>query len=288
MLVGFLLTKNMYSDSVAIPSEGFFYDGKPEYLEVNYLTTEDELMMTAPALFNKGDALYKLLDKVACKPNNIPLETLLVNDKDVILLWLRENAYGNIIDNQDEKFYFNTHNIKTKGMKMHPDDGIFFTYSHSPEITLKIKLLTIKDEMAWKTGPKTKLSYYSAHIHSVNDIEDRNRINYFLNRLPIIEGRKIKQFIDRINFGVIKETTYLLDNKPIKTIIDMDELFFGYSKDNLSKINKSLHKSIFFLMNEGQGYTNSDILKMPTYSRREHEQELMEKIIRVNAQLKQN
>ena len=278
----------MYSDTIPIPSQGLFYENVGEYLEVYHLTTEDELMMTSPNLFNKGDVLYKLLERTVCKHNDIKLDDILINDKEFILLWLRENAYGHIIEHQDkdEKFYFDTNNIKIRNLSIPPDDGLFYTYVYKNEYVFKIKLLTIGDEKKLK-HLKTKLDYYTSYIHSINGNEDKYYIKMFLSNQPILDGRKIKKYIDKINFGVVKETTCIVNNVPTKTNIDMNELFFGYSLDNLSKISKALNDGIFFLMNEGQGYTNNDILKMPTYYRKFNEEKLVEKIHAMNEQLKQ-
>jgi len=280
----------MFSDTIPIPSMGLFYEGTPEYLEVFYLTTEDELMMTSPNLFNKGDVLYKLLENKVCKHNNINVDDLLVNDKNFILLWLRENAFGNIIEydettkDKKEKFFFDTHNISIKNIDKFPDDGNLYTLRFQKH-ELKFKLLTVADEKKYKNH--SKLDYYISHIHSLDGDTDRDKIKTFIHTLPILEGRKIKRYIDSINFGVGKTTTCYINDKPVKTNINMDEIFFGYSQENLAKINKSIKKSMFFLMNEGQGYNNNDLLKMTTFDRKFNEDELIAKIHKMNEQIKQ-
>lgn len=282
----------MYTDTIPIPSKGIFYENPTEYLEVKHLTTEDELMMTSPNLFNKGDALYKLLDKAVCQLNDIKLDDILVNDKEFILLWLRENAYGHIIENEEvkdekvETFYFDTRSLTIKNISIMPDDGPFFTMLYDGKYSLKIKLITIGDEKLLRNST-SKLNYYASHIYSINGNVDKKYINHFFMNQPILKSRLITKFIDRINFGVVKKTTCLINNSPIETTVDIDELFFGYNLNNLTKINKAINSSIFFLLNEGQGYTNSDVLAMPTFQRKFNEDKLVEKINKINEQLKQ-
>lgn len=282
----------MYSDNLPLPSYGYFYENKNDYIEVYHLTTEDEIMMTSPNLFNKGDVLNRLIEKTVCKHNDIKLDDILVNDKEFILLWLRESAYGNVIefneikDGKSTEFYFDTRNIRIETMSIPPDDGKLFTYIFNKDYTLKLKLLTIGDE---KKLPKNinKIDYYCNFIFSINGNEDRMYINSFLRNQSIMDGRKIKKYIDKINFGVKKDTTCLINKVSTKTSVDINELFFGYSQENLGKITKALNDGIFFLLNEGQGYTNSDVLKMPTWSRKNHEEKLIEKINKMNEQIKQ-
>src|SRR4051812_1042932 len=103
----------MYADSIPIPSRGLFYEGKPEYLNVFYITTEDERNMTAINTFAKGDTLNNLLIKNVCIPNKIELGELLIYDKEYLLLFLKDSAYGYVVDYQDKNgsLYFDSQNL---------------------------------------------------------------------------------------------------------------------------------------------------------------------------------
>lgn len=277
----------MFEDRIPIPSKGFYYKDKPEFLTVKFLTTENELMMTSVNLFNNGEAIYKLLEENVCKPNNLSVNELLIGDKEQILLFLKESAYGNIVEYKDGKndIYFDTYDIGIKSLNKFPEDGKYYRMNHNNNI-LKLKHLTIADEKLLKN--QSKLEYYTNQIHSINGIINKNYIKQYIGRLSIPDGKILKKMIDSIFFGVIKSTKCKVNNKINQIDIKIDESFFGYSLDNLGKINKAINDSIFFLTNEGEGFTWNDVLKMPVFMRKQYEDKLINKITKLNEQMKSN
>lgn len=283
------------TDSLPIPSKGLFYerdkyDNILEYLEVAYLTTEDEMILCTPNLFNRGEALYRVLERKIEPYNNLKLDDLYVNDKDTILLWLRESAFGNLIDYIDKdgkRFVFNTHNINIKEINRLPDENGEFQLNIE-NYNIKAKLLKVLDERKYKTK-HDKINFYCASIVSIDgeelDFESKKK---FLLSTPITLGRKIKKEIDNINFGVDRRTIYNYDGKVYNTEITMDELFFGVSKENLAKNSTAMNESIFYLLNEGTGYNNSDVMKMPTHIRIYNIEKLSAKIKKHNESMKNN
>lgn len=277
-----------FYDLIPIPSKGLFYEGTPEYLRVNYLTTEDELMLTSPNLFHKGDVLNELIDKNVCKINNIKLEDLLIYDKEFILLYIKETAYGNITDFKDEKeeLYFNTHNIQIKTIDKLPESDGYYHFQFDENTLIKTHFIRVKDEK--NIISKNDLDYYINHIYSINDITDRKYIRAFIGCLPIRKSKKIKNFIDDVAFGVIKKTFCTYNGKKANINVKIDESLFGLSQENISKKNKSINDIIFFLTNEGEGFTYSDILSMPVHMRRFHEEKLLTKIKKINDEIKKS
>lgn len=283
------------TDSLPVPSKGIFYerdkyDNPLEYLEVGYLTTEDEIILCTPNLFHRGEALYRVLERKIEPYNNIKLDDLLVNDKETILLWLRESAFGNMIDYIDKdnkRFNFNTHNIAIKNLIHEPDSNGYYSFNVD-NMDFKMKLLTVLDERKYKTK-FNRINYLAASIVEINGEEyNFQEKKEFLMNSSISTGRKIRNLIDGFNFGVDRKTIYTYDGKEYKTEITMDELFFGVSKDNLSKNSTAINDSIFFLLNEGQGYINSDILAMPTHIRLYNIDKLSEKIKKHNDEINKN
>lgn len=278
----------MYTDYLPIPSKGMFYPlddygDRQEYLEVGYLTTEDELMMTSTNLFAKGDILYKLLEKKVCKYNNITLDELLINDKEFILLWLREMAYGNIIEYADnkERFMFDTADIGITYLKTAPDKFGCYQYTYR-DCVFNLKLLTIRDERVFKIKGKNNFNFYLSHIKDINGNTDREYIKKVFGNMPFLEGRKLKDFIKEINFGVAEYAFCYSNDKRLKTTIEINENFLGFTQNNLPKTNKMLNDSIIYLLNEGQGYTQSDVLSMPCHIRIYNIERLSEKISKIN------
>jgi len=273
----------MLYDNIPLPSKGLFYEGQLEFVKVFFMTTEDELMLTAPNIFNQGSALRILLEKTVCEPNNLPYNQLLINDKEFLLLYLKENAYGHIVDYQDkDRIYFDTRNIEIKNIELFPDDGIFYTYHHKNDI-IKLKNLKVTDEKFLKCS---KLENQILHIHSINGDEDRKHIKFYMEYMPILESRPFRNYIDSIDFGLNKQTFCHVNEVKQNITIQVDESLFGLTQENLGKFNKNVNDTISFLLNEGNGYTMEGILKLPVHVRKFHEENLVKKITKLNDSMK--
>lgn len=82
---------------VKIPSKGKIYPKESglmnEEIEMRYMTAADEDDLTSPSLIRKGIWLTRLLQN--CMVNkNFSSEDLLVGDRNALLFWLRQSAYG--------------------------------------------------------------------------------------------------------------------------------------------------------------------------------------------------
>lgn len=282
----------MYTDVIPLPSKGRFYPKDKynnfiEYIEVGYLTTEDEMMMTSPNLFAKGDSLYRLLER-KIKPYNefISIDDLLVYDRDFILLWLRENAYGNIIEdvNSETQIRFDTHDMRISYLDREPDfEGQYFL--PIDEYVFVVKPLTVYQEKLYNIKG-TNINKYIKMVQSINGCDDSESISKIIKKLPIRVSRLLKKEIESITYGVDTMTFYMKNFKKEITVVPIDEILFGYQQSNLNKVRETLQESIFFLLNEGQGYTDSDIMKMTTHDRIYNITKLGEKIDRINEEMK--
>jgi len=276
----------MRMDTIPIPSEGIFYPGKLEYLKVYYMTTEDELNLCTLNAFAKGDALITLLKKTVCEPNNLKYEDLLLHDRDYLLLWLKDNAYGYVLDytGKDSSINFDSQNVQINmGFPRLPGDDMLFNYKFLGA-EYKIKVLKATDLPRIKKN--SRLSYYIEHVYSINGNENREFIKNYVEAMPILECKKFKRYIDSLGFGINKKTWAIIDGKRSEIELVIDESLFGLTIDNLGKIAKNINDSIFFLLNEGNGYTEEGLLRMPTHIRKLHEEKLIQKINKINDNIK--
>lgn len=85
------------TDFVDLPSQGRFYSqdhpwcGKDK-IEVRFMTTREEDILTSPALAQKGLTFDKLIESVCV--DRVSAKTILPGDKAAILVNCRKNAYG--------------------------------------------------------------------------------------------------------------------------------------------------------------------------------------------------
>ena len=85
------------TDYVDLPSEGRFYpENHPWHnksqVEVRFMTTKEEDIITSPVLAQKGLTFDKLIESVCI--DRIAARTILPGDKSAILINCRKNAYG--------------------------------------------------------------------------------------------------------------------------------------------------------------------------------------------------
>ena len=85
------------TDFVDLPSQGKFYpENHPWYnkeqVEVRFMTTKEEDIITSPALAQKGLTFDKLIESVCV--DRVAAKTILPGDKSAILINCRKNSYG--------------------------------------------------------------------------------------------------------------------------------------------------------------------------------------------------
>ena len=76
------------TDIVNLPSKGIFYPNKQSTIKVKHLTAEDENILTSPELIRNGKVLDVLLEN-SIVDNELSAETMLVGDRNAVLLFLR-------------------------------------------------------------------------------------------------------------------------------------------------------------------------------------------------------
>jgi hypothetical protein len=86
------------TEHVELPSKGYFYpENHPlhnkDTIEIRYMTAKDEDTLTSRNLLKKGIAVERLLQDLIVD-KRITLSSLLVGDKNAILLSSRKTAYG--------------------------------------------------------------------------------------------------------------------------------------------------------------------------------------------------
>lgn len=86
------------TEHVELPSKGIFYpEGHPlhnkDTIEIRYMTAKDEDTLTSKNLIKKGIAIERLLQDLIVD-KRIVLASILIGDKNAILLSARKTAYG--------------------------------------------------------------------------------------------------------------------------------------------------------------------------------------------------
>jgi hypothetical protein len=80
-------------DVVELPSKGIYYSNKKKSVRVAYLTASDENILSAQNLLKTNTVVEELLKRKVLD-KDLPIEELVDEDRNAILIFLRNTAFG--------------------------------------------------------------------------------------------------------------------------------------------------------------------------------------------------
>jgi len=200
-------------DIIPLPSKGIFYPNIISEVTVEYLIAKDEDLLTTPALLENGTVLDTLL-KRKIKTKGIDVESMLVGDKNAVLLFLRASSYGHkykvTVTNPYTGIPFETEvdlkKLKYKEINISPDENGWFNVEIPMRKKLvKFKLLNHKEErLITKNAESIQQSYQTnfaetgtlrlkSSIMQINDRKDRDYIHRFVDAMPALDSLTIRR-----------------------------------------------------------------------------------------------
>jgi hypothetical protein len=200
---------------VKLPSKGLFYQHGISEVNVEYMTSRDEDLLTTPSLIESGTVLDLLL-KRKIKTAGINPEDLLAGDRNAIILFLRSSSYGaeysvQVTDPRTGNAFKTTVDLtklKYKELKELPNQNGYFNV----ELPMRKKIVLFKlltsgeDNQIFKKAKAIQDAYgndfsdYStmklkASIVSIGDNTDRTYISKFVDAMPALDAYTIRKKI---------------------------------------------------------------------------------------------
>ena len=200
---------------VKLPSQGLFYKHGISEVNVEYMTSKDEDLLTTPSLIENGTVLDILLRR-KIKTKGINADELLAGDRNAIILFLRSSSYGSTytvqVSDPRTNVIFKTDvdllKLRYKKMTEQPDaEGLFSIKLPMRKKTVKFKLLTAGEETmlfnqaeAHKEAFGQEFSEYStlklkSHVVSIDGKTDRSYIGKFIDAMPALDALTIRRKI---------------------------------------------------------------------------------------------
>jgi hypothetical protein len=214
-----------------LPSKGLFYpEGHPlhnqDTIEIKYMTAKDEDTLTSKNLLKKGIAIERLLQDLIVD-KRIMLNSLLIGDKNAIILAARKTAYGADYEtkitcpscgkNQSYSFDLNSCNIhhgateedfETNNIQ-HTETGTFIFNLPVINCPVEVRLLSGKDEQILvqksKESEQNKNSSDSLlsdqlrlMIVSINGVTDPKTLAQAIPLLPAKDSRHLRDIYKMI------------------------------------------------------------------------------------------
>jgi len=219
------------TEFVELPSRGQFYDENhplhdSDVVEIRHMTAKEEDILTSEALLKSGTALNRLLQSVLVDRNIYP-ESLLIGDKNAILIAIRQTGFGDLYTTtlncsacgkqNDKDFSLDakeiTESILPEDVSL-LDNGNFLIHDTDYDLKLEIKLLTGSDEARitktldsrkkLKKNVGTVTTMLENIIVAANDIRDAAAIRQVTQAMPVALSRKVRSIYDTVmpNIGI--------------------------------------------------------------------------------------
>ena len=216
------------TEFVDIPSDGVGYpDGHPlrgeGVVEIKFMTAKEEDILTSATLIKKGVAIDRFLKSIIVDDNINP-DTLLVADKNAILVAARISGYGPDYEAELQCPKCTTTNVlnfnlgASKGIAgfVPSDSGIEQLENGNFKLKLpycgfnvEVGLLTALDEKRLtqlvmsqvEAEEDTNLvsAQYKKMIKSIEGHAEEEVINAFVENMPTIDSRQLKMIYKNIN-----------------------------------------------------------------------------------------
>lgn len=196
-------------DVVPLPSQGIFYKNKKKSVKVGYLTAADENI-----LMGGGNDITTTLIRNKLYEPDMKVEDLLEGDVEAILVFLRNTGFGpeltlNLTDPQTKKPFQTTVMLDELSIiqgQTPNDDGTFSVKLPKSEADVKLKPMTygdIKEISAMaeaypqgRTAPRVTWRL-NKEIVEVNGSTDKLEIAKFIEQLPIMDSKFIRNFMNQ-------------------------------------------------------------------------------------------
>ena len=209
------------TEFVELPSGGKFYsEGHPlhgqDSIEIKQLTAKEEDMLTSRTLLKKGVALERVIQSIIVD-RKIDPDSLLVGDKNAVIVAMRVSGYGNDYTTQVtcpacdlvQKYSFDLNDANIYEGDDYTDlgvvaneDGTFKVTLPVTEIDVNFSLLTSRQEKALssgiesdkkrKGGERTITRQLATIVRSVNEDVSREAIGYFIDNAPAMDARHLR------------------------------------------------------------------------------------------------
>jgi hypothetical protein len=235
---------NLPHDVVQLPSGGIFYKNKKKSIKVGYLTANDENIL-AGAAQNSGQSIILTLLRNKIYEHDLRPEELLEGDIEAVLIFLRNTSFGpeyvvTITDPKTDKSFDVTillDELNIKRTEFNPDEnGMFITKLPRSGNSVKIRPLTyseildlekMADQYPVGRVAPTITWRLNKMIQEVDGITDREKIAAFIETLPIMDSKHIRNFIKNNQPSLDLEKTVIAPSgEKVSTKITFGAEFF--------------------------------------------------------------
>ena len=210
------------TEFVELPSRGLEYPQdhplhNKDTIEIKFMTAKDEDILTSKTLLRKGIALERFLENIIID-KSINVESLLIGDKNAILISARGSGYGFDYEavlrcpecTKETSITFDLRNPKMIGAIKEGQDvvsrvspGVFATTMPLTSFKINYRLMNGADEMVLTESIKDLenkeenllTNQFKRLILSIEGHEDQQIIDQYVENMPVVDSRHFKMCI---------------------------------------------------------------------------------------------
>jgi len=199
-------------DVIELPSRGIHYTSKRKSVRIAYLTASDENILSSPSFLNTNTVIIELL-KRKILDKDLPIEEIVEEDRQAILIFLRNTAFGSeytistIDPKTDQEFdvVVNLESLKLKDFNLTENsDGEYSYYLEKSKTDITFKFLTQKQETeinkikeSWNGNGVAPIitKQLEMMIKSVGGMREAMKIRSFIEMMPIKDSQDFRKFV---------------------------------------------------------------------------------------------
>jgi len=216
----FKIDPSIAYDVVELPSGGIHYSNGKKSVRVAYLTAADENILSSPNLIASNKIINELLKRKVLD-KDLPVEEIVQEDKQAILIFLRNTAFGseynmNLMDPKtEEKFtvMVDLSRLKVKEFTLIPDqNGEYPYFMKKSGVNITFKFLTQKQEDELQKIEETwngegvapimtkRLEFM---IKSINGNRSQMEIHNFIEyKMPVKDSQDFRKYVSENKPGL--------------------------------------------------------------------------------------
>jgi|9_EtaG_2_1085328.scaffolds.fasta_scaffold22447_1 hypothetical protein len=222
------------TEIVDLPSKGQGYaDNHPlsgkDFVEIKYMTAKDEDILSNQSLLRKGIAIERLLSNIIIDNDIDPL-SLLVCDRNAILIKARATAYGSNYDAIVNCPKCTTKNMLTFDLMspqvngglsegessdvFYSGDGLYETKMPGTKFTVRFRLANGEDEnrimemaISGKNVEYGAVEQYKQMIKSVENFTEEEVIHSYVDNMIVSDAQHLKKSLKKCTTSIAISTT---------------------------------------------------------------------------------
>lgn len=209
------------TEKVMLPSKGLFYPNKKSFVEIKYMTAEEDNILFSSDLIKSGKVLDVLLESVI-KDKDLRPDDMLSGDRNYVLIEARRTGLGDEYKpgkmrcescGNDFEPTVDLSLLNPRELTVNPDsEGLYEVVLPVTKFSIKFRLLRGADEKRLSKAMEKKMGNakvsrliterYLLQIMEVNGNRDKTYINKFISAMPTKDSLFFREYNRQVEPGI--------------------------------------------------------------------------------------